>query len=408
MLNIIRSSAPGRRFVLTLALGLAVVLFLDRETDAHEWSGYVEGQARLFPNSALHPGQDDLSASFAFQPEYYHEWEDGSSFTFVPFYRQDSADSQRTHFDIREMTFLYLHEDFELRLGVRKVFWGSTEVLHLVNIINQIDLVENIDFEDFLGQPMVNLSVARDWGTVDVFLLPFFRERTFPGRGGRLRSARVVDTNRAIFESSLQEWHPDGAIRYSHTIGDWDFGIYQFKGTGREPTLLPGKNKRGEAILIPFYQQIDQTGLDVSYVAGDWLWKLEALRRSGQGDAFFAWTGGFEYTFTGILESRMDLGILSEWIFDDRGDKATFAFENDLAFGLRLAVNDPASTEALFGWVQDIGSNARFLFLETSRRFGDHWKLNLELRAFLDQPASDFFFAARDDDWLQMELQYYF
>lgn len=376
---------------------------------AHEFSGFVGGEARVFAQSAIHEGQKDHSASFVLQPEYYHEWDGGSSFTFVPFYRLDSADSERTHFDLRELSYIWLQDDFELRLGVRKVFWGVTEVVHLVDIINQTDLVENSDTEDKLGQPMVNLSLARDWGTVDFFILPFFRERTFAGQAGRLRSSLVVDTDQAVFESAAEEWHTDWVARYSHFFGDWDVGLYHFIGTGREPTLLQGTDSSGNAILIPRYEQINQTGLDVSYVINDWLWKLEALYRSGQGrEDYFSWTGGFEYTFTRFLDSAMDLGVVLEAIYDERGDRATTPLENDIALALRLAVNDPESTEALVGWVQDVTSNSRSFFVEASRRFGDQWKLTVEMRVAFSQPENDILFDQRDDDLLQVELNYFF
>ncbi|MBT6596181.1 MAG: hypothetical protein HOB34_08805 [Nitrospina sp.] len=392
------------RFLITLGFFITASF-----SHAHEFSGFVGGEARLFPNSALHLGQKDDSISFVAQPEYYHEFESGSSFTFVPFYRFDSADRERTHFDIREFTFLWLKEDFELRLGVRKVFWGTTEILHLVDIINQTDLVENVDAEDKLGQPMANISFSRDWGTFDLYWLPYFRERTFVGTGGRLRGSAVVDEDRTQYESAAEEWHSDWAFRYSHFFGDWDVGLAQFVGTSREPTLLSDTDPEGNAIKIPRYEQILQTSLDLSFVSGEWLWKGEALYRTGQGnDDYFAWTGGFEYTFTRVWNSQMDLGVIGEWMFDTREDEATTAFENDLAGGIRLALNDSASTEALFGWVQDLNSSARFLFLEASRRFGDHLLLTAELRTFLNQPADDFLFDQRADEIMQIELAYYF
>jgi hypothetical protein len=378
-------------------------------TQAHELTGFVSAETRLYPNSARYIGQDDHSASLVFKPEYYHEFKDGSSFTFVPFYRLNSADQERTHFDIRELTLLWLQDDFELRLGVRKVFWGTTEFFHLVDIINQFDLVENIDFEDKLGQPMANISFSRDWGTLDLFWLPYFRERTFPGTGGRLRGAAVIDTDQAEYESAAKEWHSDWAFRYSHYFGDWDIGISQFIGTNREPTLLDGTGSNGDAIKIPRYEQITQTSLDMSFVTGEWLWKGEALYRAGQGNEnYYAWTGGFEYTFTRIWNSQMDLGVLGEWMYDTRQEKATNAFQNDLGGGLRLAFNNSASTETLFGWVQDIESSARLLFLEASHRFGDNLLLTAEFRAFVNQPATDFLFESRDDEILQVELAYYF
>lgn len=399
--------STSHRYIFLIILGL--IIFSSKNATAHEFSGLVGGEARVFSQSAIQPGQKDHSASFVANPEYYHEFENGSSFTFVPFFRLDSADEERTHFDLRELTYLWLHDDFELRLGVRKVFWGVTEVVHLIDIINQTDLVENVDTEDKLGQPMVNLSVARDWGTVDFFMLPFFRERTFAGRGGRLRSSLPVDTDRPAYESAAQEWHTDWALRYTQTFGDWDVGLYHFIGTGREPTLVPGADASGNATLTPLYEQINQTGLDLSYVVEDWLWKLEALYRAGQGsEDFFSWTGGFEYTFTRIYETSMDLGALVEVIFDERGNDATTPLENDIAFALRLAVNNPESTEVLFGFIQDMTDNARSVFLETSRRIGDHWKLSVEMRASFSQPASNLLYDQRADDLVQVEMNYYF
>jgi len=402
-------------FLFCFALTSALVLMAESTALSHEFSGYVEGEVRLFPENPNFLGQRDQSASFAIEPEYYHEFENGSSFIFVPFFRLDSADSERTHFDVRELAYLWLHDDFELSFGVRKVFWGVTEVLHLVDIINQTDLVENIDGEQKLGQPMVNLSIARDWGTLDLFVLPFFRERTFPGQKGRLRFGQVVDTDQAQYESAAEEWHTDWSARYSHTIGDWDAGIYYFIGTSRDPSFTFGTGSAGNPVIIPVYQQIQQTGLDVSYVAGNWLWKLEALYRKGQGDLrgltrndYVAATGGFEYTFTGVFGSRMDLGVVAEYLFDERKDFALTPFENDVAGALRLAVNDAASSELLFGWVQDIDTDARFLFLEASRRLGDDWTLGLEIRMFLDQPPTDFLYAFRDDDLFQFVLQYHY
>jgi hypothetical protein len=182
---------------------------------------------------------------------------------------------------------------------------------------------------------------------LDIFMMPFFRERTFQGAGERLRGATPIDEDRVQYESSAEEWNSDWAMRYSHTFGDLDIGLSQFIGTNREPTLLNGTDSSGNAIKIPRYEQIKQTSVDASYVVGEWLWKLESLYRTGQGnDDYFAWTGGFEYTFTGIFDSSMDFGVIGEWMFDTREERATTAFEHDIATGLRLAVNDAASTEA--------------------------------------------------------------
>jgi len=382
---------------------------------AHEITGHVAGEVRLFANEAQFPGQNDQGGSFVLRPEYYHEFKSGSSVVIAPFFRLDAQDSRRTHFDLREATYLHLGDTFELRLGVRRVFWGVTEFSHLVDIINQTDLVENTDTEDKLGQPMVNVSFDRDWGTVDLFWLPFFRERTFPGRGGRLRFATVIDTDKVLYESGARQWHQDFALRYAKVIEDLDLGLSWFHGTSRDPTFSFATSSGGSLQGKLLYQQIDQISLDASFVADAWLWKLETLYRAGQGnrqstraDDYVALTGGFEYTLYGIFETGWDLGVIAEYLYDERGDKALTAFENDLGMGARLTFNDVQSTEILLGMIQDINTAARFVSVEASRRLGERWTLEAEVRLFLDQPSSDFLVNLNRDDFAQLELQYHF
>jgi len=376
---------------------------------ANEVRGFMAGEARVFPEGPLHSGQDNHSGSVVASPEYFHEFENRNLFTFSPFYRWDSADDERTHFDVRDLSFIWLQKGWELRFGVSKVFWGVVESQHLVDIINQTDLVESPDLEEKLGQPMVNLSISRDWGIFDIFVLPYFRERTFPGRGGRLRSSLPIDTDRATFESTTEEWHTDFAFRYFNSIDKLDIGLSHFVGTGREPTILLGLDGNGRPFLFPRYEQINQTGLDALYVIESWLLKLEAIYRSGQGqDDFFASTVGFEYTFDGIFGTGMDLGFLGEWLYDERGNDATTPFENDVTVGIRLAVNDVEGTEILAALIQDVGSEARLFFLEASTLLSEHWRASLEFRAFMDQPGDDFLIDLKDDDFFQFELAYYF
>lgn len=378
-------------------------------SQANELNGHISAEARLFVNEPLYQEQERNNYSIALAPEYYHEWENGTSFTFVPFARLDSADSERTHFDLRELNFLLLGEPWEFRLGVGKIFWGVTEFVHLVDIINQTDLVEDLRGEDKLGQPMAHLSAPTDWGVIDFFILPYFRERTFPGPKGRLRTSLVVDTDTPVYESSAEEYHVDFALRYSRVFDYGDIGIYYFKGTGRDPLFIPAVNSTGQPVLLPFYQLIDQFGMDLQLVAGNWLWKLEALYQDNNTKSFFSSTGGFEYTFVGIGVSMMDLGFIAEFAYDDRDEEATTSFENDLLLGLRLAVNDTAGTELLAGISYDLGNSGRVLRIEANRRITDSIKIFLEGWFFGDiDPGDQYLYSIRDDDFVRLQMFYYF
>ncbi len=389
---------------------LAIIsITLSFSASAGQWSGYLGAEFRYFPQDARDSRQHDENLSLLFEPEFYHEWDKGTqSLAFVPFFRLDQNDSERSHIDIRELTWLKAAESWEIRIGFRKVFWGVIEFQHLVDIINQTDLVENIDTEDKLGQPMINLALINDWGTVDLFVLPYFRERTFPGTEGRLRTQLVVDERLSKFESSAKEKHVDLAIRYSHYFGDWDIGVSHFYGTSRDPRLIPTINTSGTIVLSPFYDIINQTSIDLQATKGNMLWKLEALHRSGQDKTYNALAGGFEYTFVGIFGSAVDLGLLGEYHYDGRGESAPTIFEDDIGTGMRLAFNDAQSSQVLMGLIWDRNTNGKFLNIEASRRIGNDWMLEIESRFLFDQSSSDPAFAISRDDYLELFLTYNF
>ena len=397
-------------------LAAVSLLALALAPGAVELSGRFELEPRGFTQSPAHPRQNRNGVSLAVQPELYHSFDDDrQSLLFSPFLRLDTADDRRTHFDVRELLYQRVFDDAELRIGIGRVFWGVTESYHLVDIINQTDLVENIDREDKLGQPLVNLTFIRDWGALDLFMLPGFRERTYPGREGRLRSEPFVDTDRARYESGAGRQRIDYAVRWSHAIGDFDIGVAHFHGTSREPRLLPecatpGCNPvTGEGfVLAPRYEVVHRTSLDLQATKDATLWKLEALHESGQGDSYVAWVAGFEYTWFGINESDMDLGLLVEHLFDGRGGKAPHPLENDVFAGVRLAFNDEASTELLAGVIADGEGDATNLNLEASRRIGERWKVELEARAWTGVDRDDAMFPLQRDDYVQLTLSRFF
>ena len=217
-------------------------------------AGSVGIESRFFPASPQFPDQfDDLELSAYLEPRYLGESRNQrEQFEFTPFARLDSQDQRRSHADIRELYWRHIDDNWELLAGVSRVFWGVAEFRHLVDIINQTDLVEDIDGEEKLGQPMLNLLTQHDWGDVSLYVMPWFRERTFPGKNGRLRYPLVTDGN-AQYQSGNGRNHIDVAARYSHYLGNWDFGIAYFNGTGREPRLVLNENGTR---LVPVYDLI--------------------------------------------------------------------------------------------------------------------------------------------------------
>ena len=370
-------------------------------------SGFVGVETRLFPWDARFQGQEGhAEISLLASPELRYRSPGGKhQFSFIPYFRLDSRDDERSHFDIREAYWLYKGGSWEVLTGFNRVFWGVTESSHLVNVINQVDLVEDLDGEDYLGQPMINFTTFQDWGQIDIYLLPGFRERSFPGPQGRLRAPIPVETDQPIYTSDLGQKHVDVALRYSHYFGDLDVGLYYFRGTGREPTLLPSEDF---SFLQPRYDVINQGGVDLQYTKDAWLFKFEGIVRQGQGKTFGAFVAGTEYTLYQIFGAA-DLGLLVEYLHDGRDANAPItAFEDDIFAGMRLALNDVQDTTLLVGAIFDPSSSETFYTIEAERRLGQHFVIELRARFFTGAQAGETLFPISRDDYIQVRLARYF
>ena len=386
----------------------------DEESDLYwEYSGSASLDLRIFPDSALHSGQRDqhLNPSIVLEPEFLVEWNDGDDrIDFKPFLRLDAQDNERRHGDIRELKYLHIDDGWDLKVGADKVFWGVTESRHLVDIINQTDGVEDTDGEDKLGQPMVNLGIQSEVGDFNLFAMPYFRERTFPGRKGRLRSSLTVDTDKAEYESDLEEFHPDFALRYATVLGDWDLGLAHFYGTSREPRLLVKSDRNGAPVLVPHYDIINQSSADIQATFDEWLWKWEGIYRQGQGDDFVAFSGGLEYTFFGLIGDSGDLGVLAEYHYDGRDENEApgTIFDDDIFVGARITLNDVEDTDFLAGMIIDRKSHTRSFSIEADRRLSERWTVEGELRISDAITRSDPLYDVRRDDHVQVRFNYFF
>ncbi|OUR66294.1 hypothetical protein A9Q73_07385 [Bermanella sp. 47_1433_sub80_T6] len=435
---------------LTAALMTAVSSHAEIAIDAqldYEISAYFNDRATSFLNSSI--VDQRINNSVSLELELFTAWDnDDQTITFKPFFRQDEMDDERTHGDIRELMWNKLSDDYELKLGVGKVFWGVTESAHLVDIINQTDSVESIDGEQKLGQPMVQVLLEREWGNLDLFVLPYFRERTFAGSQARLSAG--LDYAAADYESSSAEQNIDFAMRFNSYIDDFEYALSAFHGTSRE-AVVGFDYKAVDGVLVAdqfrsYYPIISQIGVEVQYLNEGWAWKFEGIVRDGvpvsyyvnstelltwilqsevieeltgekmpvpetmeisKGENYFATAAGFEYTQVGIWETRIDLGWVVEHIYDSRQEKASpGAFEHDVLLATRWAANDDADSTLLAGVVYDYEYEDYSVSIEGNTRLFDGLSLAVEARVFA--PANDSpQIAFRDEDFVKLTLSYY-
>ncbi len=422
-------------------LALVALMTMPLQALDIDFKGNVELELRHFPNPARHQDMEDDFASLAAEIELGLFSPSGRHAVIIkPFARYDEHDHERSHGDLREAKYRYVNGAFEATIGIDKEFWGVTEFLHLVDIINQTDNVESIDGEQKLGQAMVKFSYASRYGTLSAYSLPFFRIRQYHDpETGRPNAGFIVDDNTSHFESGEGRRTDDYALRYQNNFGPFDIGLSWFDGTAREPQLVlpfPPEASRlpnGLPILQAHYAYLQQAGLDVQATLGPWLLKLEAtratenrylpdpqfnnrpsLRMALQEVEVGRATGGIEYTFYNLFDSGTDLGLVAEYMYDERKDNAPHPFGNDIGIGLRWTANDPQSTAILFGGLIDLDTDSSSISLEAERRLGRSFKAILEARfqdkvGENDDGEEDAFAAAlADEDSIRFRLAYYF
>lgn len=396
-----------------------------------EVDGNVELEARLFPDEGALPAMEQNFMAIAGELELGLYSRDNTHAIIVkPFGRYDQHDHERSHADLREAKYRYVNNAFELTIGADKEFWGVTEFVHLVDIINQTDNVEGTDGEAKLGQLMVKASYASPYGTFTAYALPHFRIRQFADpETGRPNYGFTVDDETVHFESGETSGDArrvdDYALRYKHSIGAIDIGLSYFDGTAREPQLLLAAppNAGRQAVMQAFYAYRRQAGLDVQATLGPWLVKLDALQETQnyyQGAlptlaspfeevTTNRATGGIEYSFYNVFNSGTDIGLVAEYMWDERELDAPHPFGNDFGIGLRWTANDVQSTAVLIGTIIDLDSDSSVISLEAERRIGSNFKAIVEARFSGEVGDNDSFAAANETEghW-RFRFSYYF
>ncbi|WP_223552291.1 hypothetical protein [Aestuariivivens sp. NBU2969] len=365
----------------------------------------VEIDNRYFLEVPAFEGQKRNYPSLALRPKYTVDWNEGDNSLNIEGFARVDVDKERTHFDFREFYFHKIKNNWELSVGLKKVFWGVTESNHLVDIVNQTDAIESFDGEEKLGQPMIQFSMYTDLGIFDIFYLPYHRKRTLPGEKGRFRFPVIIQTDDVLYENAAKEWHQDLAFRYSHSINIIDLGLSYFYGTSREP-LIQFDLQQGPMAIYPI---IHQVGLDLQITHNAFLWKLESIYRTSDLQKFFAFTAGFEYTISNIKSSGIDLGLIAEYLYDERGAMTYNALQNDLFLGIRLAFNDVQDTSMLVGVISDLGKSSKLIGIEASRRLGNTMKLELEGRLLASIAEEELFLLNfKKDSFVGITLIKYF
>lgn len=369
--------------------------------------GYAAVDARAFPEAPRYHEQSDAPGfSLVGEPELYLKSEDNThALSLRPFLRLDSVDPRRTHGDLRRADYVLSLGAFEVGAGLGQFRWGVLEAHSPSDVLNTPDEVDDLARTAKLGQPYVELAfVAGDWA-LRLYALPYARAAQYPGERGRLRFANVVSSTDVLYETALGAWQPSFAGRFSATVGSLDLGLGAFTGVAREARFVAQLTDRH---VVPAYDLIHQVSVDLAWSRSGLDVHLELMGRlwSRSFSVLGAVGLGVEYTFSDLLGT--DLTLVSELHLDSRPNEAPVTiFDHDVFLGLRWALSDEGGTQLLGGVVLDVIDLRAYSRVEAGHRFGEHWKLSLQLNGYFgaDGPLES---GLLRDNHAQLRLAYYF
>lgn len=391
--------------VIRLALGLAVAILASgvrRTADLQaQWQAAIAAEGTSFQSTdsgccaSTTPGE----AALVLDASFFVEWAEGRyRGQAEPFVRWDPS-GERTRVDLRDLSVSAIGQRWELALGMREVFWGAAESRRLVDMVNQRDLVGGGDDYLRMGQLLIDVTAIRRWGTIDLLLLPWFRERTFDGHSGWLWSPLPVEADRPVFGPGAGSGRLDWAVRWAHTLGPVDLGISHLQGNLREPGFVEIVDSGAPTVLAPRYDAGGQTGVDVQLAAGGLLWKFEAVTAVPQPGRYAAAAGGLEY---GVGDY---LAVFVEYAWDSRGREATTSFGDDFFVGGRLYLPDG---QVQVGVYVDRRTANTAMSAAVDRRLGSAITLRVEAGAFFGDPALEPPLARRQQTRLAVRVSRYF
>lgn len=368
-------------------------------------SGRVEMEISAFPEEGAIEGQRRVFPSVAAELQWVHDWSEGTHrIVATGFGRYDPIQGRRSHADLRELYWQGRAERWELAIGARQMFWGVVEASHVVDIVNQIDVLDDPALDTKLGQPMIQLTRVLDGGTADLLFLPYFRQREFPAGRGRFQPPMSIDSDDVRYESSWEEWRPALAARWSQSVSRVDVALSHYWGYDPEPEMLFAVGDTGRTL---YHDLIHRTGLEVLVTVDATLLKVEAAYQEAERPRKVV-VAGIEHTFGDVGRSGKDLMLFLEYAYDSFGRDVFTGLDDDFFGALQLAWNDVASTEMTVGAIKDRTRSSTIVFARAGSRFSDSWRWELEGKVFGQISDQEFLHAFRNDTYAQLTIAKYF
>ncbi len=321
----------------------------------------------------------------------------------------DSADHERRYIEIEDLYYKYAFEEADLLIGRNTRFWGAMEFYNLVDTFNSKDYRDDpLDYDAKLGA--WNIAYTYYFDNSELALIAKARQED-----------QKIQDSRSILNILPQNYndqlltqegrnHPTVYLKYSGSGEELqiDYALIYQNGYDQQRYLIPVGTQLHQYAYI-----VNRIMGYSTLIVGDTLYKSEVAYTKSDDEHVSDYAQGsigLEHTLYGFI-GKADLGLIAEYyrykrFEDEKLGAQAFGnlFDNDVALGFRVTLNDTKDSDILGGVVIDQNNQERLYSIEYNTRLDNQYKLKLSAEHLAPQEDSLFY----ELDRFKVEFGYYF
>ena len=321
----------------------------------------------------------------------------------------DKDDKERRYVDVNDVYYKHEFENSDLLIGRNTRFWGAMEFYNHTDNFNTKDWLDNpFDYDSKIGSN--NIAYTHYFDNSEFAVIAKVHETGQKVQEQKSVNSFLPPNYTDTLETQENKDRPTIYLKYTGSAEEMqlDYALIYQNGYDEQRYLAPvGKELRQHAYLV------DKVMGYATLVKGETIYKTElAYTKSDDKKVsdYAQYSVGIEHTLYGVW-GKSDLGLLAEYYKYDAKDSNKLGakefgnlFQNDVALGFRLTVNDSSDSDVLGGISIDRDNHEKLLFVEYNTRLLEKYKLQLSYQHLSPKEGSSF----QKIDSMKMEFGYYF
>jgi len=321
----------------------------------------------------------------------------------------DADDKNRRYFDANDLYYKHNFENSDLLIGRNTRFWGAMEFYNHTDVFNTKDWRDNpFDYDAKIGSN--NIAYTRYFENSELALIAKVGQERQRVQDQKSVNNFLPPSYSDDLQTQKDKNRPTVYLKYAGSAEEMqlDYALIYQNGYDEQRYLAPkGASLHQNAYLV------NKVMGYATLVKGETIYKTELAYTKSDDEKvsdYAQYSVGLEHTLYGVW-GKSDLGLLAEYYKYDAKDNTKLGakefgnlFQDDVALGFRLSLNDSSDSDVLGGVSIDQDNQEKVVFVEYNTRLFEKYKFGLSYQHLEPKRGSMF----QELDSAKVEVGYYF